>query len=104
MSSKKKPSKVEVRDTAQNEVVKAKVANVTAASALQNLGTAQASVGRTLATVGEQVQSQLQVLEDVKKVVALTQTELEELHGKDQVLRSIEELQAARRDAAAVRA
>ena len=97
MSSKKKtPTKVEVRDVAQNEVVKARVGEVTVESAIRSVGATSASVGKLLAGAIEKVQTELQVLEDVKKVVALTQADLETLHGKDALLRSIEEIQVAR--------
>lgn len=102
MSSKKKTqSKVEVRDTAQNEVVKARVGEVTVESAIRSVGATSASVGKLLAGAIEKVQTELQVLEDVKKVVALTQQDLETLHGKDNLLRSIEEIQVARDEMAA---
>lgn len=93
MSKKKTPSKVEVRDVAQNEAVKARVGEVTVESAIRSVGATSASVGKLLAGAIEKVQTELQVLEDVKKVVALTQQDLENLHGKDALLRSIEELQ-----------
>lgn len=95
MSSKKAKTKVEVQSETKNEAVKAKVSGITVETALKSVSAAQAAIGRTLADVGEQVQKELQTLEDVRKTKELVTQELEELHGKDALLKNTEELQVA---------
>lgn len=98
MAPKKTKTKVEARSESQNVAVQERVAGVSVESALRNVGTAQATIGRTLANVGEQLQKELQTLDDVKKAVEITRGELEALHGKDSLLQSIEQLEMSRNE------
>lgn len=95
MSSKKAPkTKVEQFTKQQNEQVRAKAAEVTVDSALKSVSEAQAQIGKTLASVGEKLQNELQQLDTLRKAVALEKEELAAVHGKEALLNSIEELQA----------
>lgn len=93
MASKK--TKNEIQSETKNEAVKTRVAGITVETALKSVSAAQAAIGRTLADVGEQVQKELQTLEDVRKSKELLTQELEDLHGKDALLKNTEELQVA---------
>lgn len=92
--SSKKNTKTGQFEKQQNESIVSKAAGITVDSALKTLSTAQATIGKTLAGVGEQIQSQLQELETVSKAVELKKDELEQIHGVEAIAKSIEEMEA----------
>lgn len=91
--SSKKNTKTGQFQKQQDEGTLTRASGITVDSALKTLSSAQAAIGKTLAGVGEQVQSQLQELDTVTKAVQLKKDELAQIHGVEVVAKSIEEME-----------
>lgn len=96
MASKKKTgTKSEQFNDEKNTEIRKKVGEITVETALSAVSAAQATIGKTLAGVGEQLQKQLQDLDVIKKAKELEQAEAERIHGVAAIALSVEEAEAA---------
>lgn len=95
MSSKKKVvTKSETFSKEKNETTLKTAANLTIDAAAKKVTEAQLSIGKTLSDVTSKLQEQLQELSTVSQAVELRKGELSTIYGAEQVLKSIDELQA----------
>lgn len=94
MSSKKTGTKSAQVSAEKNSEIRKKVGGITVESALTAVSAAQATIGKTLASVGEQVQKELQTLDTINKANELAREEGERIHGAAAIALSIEEAQA----------
>jgi colicin import membrane protein len=95
MTSKKKTvTKSETFSKEKNEATLKSAANLTIDAAAKKVTEAQLSIGKTLSDVTSKLQEQLQELETVTQAVSLRKQELNTIYGSEQVLKSIDELQA----------
>lgn len=95
MTKKKTGTKSEQFNDEKNTEIRKKVGEITVETALSAVSAAQATIGKTLAGVGEQLQKQLQDLDVVKKAKELEKEEAERIHGAAAIALSIEEAEAA---------
>lgn len=95
MTAKKTGTKSAQVSAEKNSEIRKKVGGITVESALTAVSTAQAAIGKTLASVGEQVQKELQTLDTINKANELAREEGERIHGAAAIALSIEEAQAA---------
>lgn len=95
MSSKKKAvAKTETFSNEQNQATVKKVGQWTPQSVTQKVTDASVAINRTLADVTAQLQGQLKEYEEANQAVELKKAELETIFSKEQVLKSIDELNA----------
>jgi colicin import membrane protein len=90
----KKTTKTSQFETEKNEEVRKTAAGYTVEAALKAVSSAQATIGKTLANVGEQLQTQIQELDTVKKAVELEKEELARIHGVEKIAKDIEDMEA----------
>ncbi len=94
MTAKKTNTKSAQIENEKNQATQKKASGITVDSALNTLSTAQAAISKTLANVGEQIQSQLQELSTVQKAVELEKQELTNLHDIHFLTKSTEDIEA----------
>lgn len=92
MSSKKTPTKKQQVAATKNTAAVEKATGLQVDKALTALSTAGLSIQSTLAKVGEELIAKVADLKAVDTAIALKNEELENLHGKDKILLSIDEL------------
>lgn len=93
MSSKKKTvAKAETFSKEKSQQTLKAASGITIETAAKKVTEAQLSIGKTLSDVTNQLQTQLQELDTVTQAVQLKQGELETIYSKEQVLKSLDEL------------
>src|SRR4051812_40374982 len=94
MASKKQVAKSTTFNQEQTKAVVAKVGQWTPQSVAQKVTDATVSINKTLADVTSQLQGTLKEYEEANLAVQAKNAELETVFGKEQVLKSIDELHA----------
>lgn len=92
--SSKKSTKTAQFTKEKDESIRKVASELTAESALASIAEVQASLGKTLASVGEKLQAKLQELANVNRAVELEKEELSRIHDVGIIAQSIEEAQA----------
>lgn len=92
MTTKKPATKKQTAQNLKNDAAVKKTAELTVDKTLASLATTQAHIGRTIAGIQEELVGKVTELEALTSTIDLKRQELEQLHGADQILLTIDEL------------
>lgn len=90
-----KTTKKDQQKASKDKATLSAASNIKLDASLGALGTAGVRINNTLASIQEELIAKHSELQSVDNAIALKRQEMEELHGKDKVLLSMDELEAA---------
>jgi len=79
--------------TARKEAVARDVAELAADKVAASIAKSGTDIQKTLASINESAQEEIAKLNTIREAISFKEEELQELHGKEAVLKSIDELQ-----------
>lgn len=94
MVQRKKTTKTQAAaKTARKETVTKDVAELSSEKIASSIAKSSVDISKQLAAINETAQEEIAKLNTIREAITFKEEELTELHGKEQVLKSIEELQ-----------